>query len=346
MASAVSRMGYALGQGTRVAWYFSHYLFAARLAGRTVPPDERGAKAGRRTASRDAVMGSLRRLFETDLRNIEAGLYAMPHDLIPDPFALMKGSRRFFRDLPAVRKRRAARENADVPADTQSGFPRYYRQNFHYQSDGYLSDKSAKLYDFQVETLFSGAADAMRRQGLVPISEFVRQRDQRTLNMLDVACGTGRFLSFVKDNFPRLNCVGLDLSPNYLKECARTVKAWRDVTMIQANAEHIPLPDQSQDIVSNVYLFHELPPKVRPTVAAEMARLLKPGGILVFVDSLQYGDTDGLDGLLDVFPDEFHEPYYASYAKQDLTALFEEQGLVKRDETHAFLTKVMVFEKP
>ncbi len=344
MASAVSRMGYALGQGTRVAWYFSHYLLAARLAGRTMPKEARQNGTGR-TANRDTVLRSLRELFERDLQNIEDGTYAMPHDLMPDPVSMLQGSRRFFRDLPSVRKRRAARENADVPADKDSPFPRYYRQNFHYQSDGYLSDKSAKLYDFQVETLFSGAADAMRRQALVPIADYLKERDQRRMSLLDVACGTGRFLTFVKDNFPRLKSTGLDLSPNYLKQCARGLKGWRDASVIEANAEDIPLPDQSQDIVSCIYLFHELPPKVRKVVAAELARVLKPGGILVFVDSLQYGDQDCMDGLLSVFPEEFHEPYYASYAEQDLGELFSRFGLEQSGETLAFLSKVMVFEK-
>ena len=345
MASAVSRMGYALGQGTRVAWYFSHYLLAARLAGRNVPREERGT-GSRRTANRDTVLRSLRELFERDLQNIEDGMYAMPHDLMLNPVSMVKGSRRFFRDLPSVRKRRATRENADVPVGKDSSFPRYYRQNFHYQSDGYLSDKSAKLYDFQVETLFSGAADAMRRQALVPIAEYLKERDQRELSLLDVACGTGRFLTFVKDNFPRLKSTGLDLSPNYLKQCAGAIKGWRDAAVIEANAENIPLPDKTQDIVSCVYLFHELPPKVRKVVAGELARVLKPGGLLVFVDSLQYGDQDGMDGLLDVVPEEFHEPYYASYAEQDLTELFSSYGLTPSGETLAFLSKVIAFKKP
>lgn len=45
----------------------------------------------------------------------------------------------------------------------------------------------------------------------------------------------------------------------------------------QAQAENIPEPDNSYDIVFSVYLFHELPPDVRRQVAAEMARCCKPG---------------------------------------------------------------------
>ena len=47
-------------------------------------------------------------------------------------------------------------------------YPGYYARNFHNQTDGYLSDNSARLYDLQVEILFSGVADAMRRRVLAP----------------------------------------------------------------------------------------------------------------------------------------------------------------------------------
>ena len=39
-----------------------------------------------------------------------------------------------------------------------------------------------------------------------------------------------------------------------------------------------------------LFLFHEVPPAVRRTIAGEFARVLRPGGLLVFMDSLQLGD--------------------------------------------------------
>jgi len=38
----------------------------------------------------------------------------------------------------------------------------------------------------------------------------------------------------------------------------------------------MPLPDTSQDAVTSIFLFHELPPKVRRITIRECARVLKP----------------------------------------------------------------------
>ena len=88
-----------------------------------------------------------------------------------------------------------------------------------------------------------------------------------------------------------------------------------------------------------------MPPRVRPIVAAEIARVLNPGGVLAFADSIQPIDEPHLARLLEAFPVYFHEPYYQSYSDTDLTALFGEAGLIERSRDTAFLTKAVLFEK-
>ncbi len=74
----------------------------------------------------------------------------------------------------------------------------------------------------------------------------------------------------------------------------------------------------AKNSLTSIFVFHELPPKVRRVVFRECARVLKPGGRLVVVDSLQSGDQPDYDGLLDLFPQSYHEPYYRSYLNEDL----------------------------
>lgn len=197
-----------------------------------------------------------------------------------------------------------------------------------------------------MESLFVGTANAMRRQVLVPIAAKVRGHDQRKLAMADLACGTGRFLRMARGAFPRMKMTGVDLSHAYLREAAEHLKDCYRVHLAVGNCEHIPLRTHSQDIVTSIYLFHELPREVRRAVAAEYARVLRPGGILAFMDSLQIGDTRGYDRILESFPGRFHEPYYDNYIRDDLDAIFSAGRLVPVSHVPAFLSKVSVYRKP
>jgi ubiquinone/menaquinone biosynthesis C-methylase UbiE len=182
----------------------------------------------------------------------------------------------------------------------------------------------------------------MRRRVLSVLMQGLKGQDQRGLKVVDLACGTGGFLRDLTAALPRAQVSGLDLSPTYVQQ-ARSI-AGTDV--VQANMEHLPYADGTLDAVTCIYLFHELPPRLRPLIAQEMARVLKPGGLLAFGDSIQPQDAPDLARLLDVFPAFFHEPFYASYAQTDLVALFEAAGLVFHQADQAFLTKALLFRKP
>jgi ubiquinone/menaquinone biosynthesis C-methylase UbiE len=88
-----------------------------------------------------------------------------------------------------------------------------------------------------------------RQQALLPLQEVFARRDQRQLKLVDVGCGTGRFLDFVKQAWPRLPCLGIDLSEPYLREARRHLRRCSWLKLAVANAEALPLPDASQDAV-------------------------------------------------------------------------------------------------
>ena len=123
------------------------------------------------------------------------------------------------------------------------------------------------------------------------------------------------------------------------------MKRWTRVNLVVGNGESIPLPNSSYDAVTSIFTFHELPPKVRRIVLKEFARVLKPGGRLILIDSLQRADDPAYEGLLELFPQSFHEPYYGSYLEEDFAAIAAACGLIRVRETKAFVSKVMVFDK-
>jgi len=208
-----------------------------------------------------------------------------------------------------------------------------------------MTDESAKRYDTQVEVLFNGTANAIRRQALPQLREVFARRDQRKLRLLDIGCGTGRFLDQVKQVWPRLPCIGLDLSEPYIGYARQHLRRWAVTSFLLANAEAIPIADASCDAVTSIFMFHELPPDVRRTVFRECARVLKPGGRFVLVDSVQRGDRPDYDGLLGLFPRNYHEPYYSTYIAEDFAGIARDYHLVHRRDVRAFVSKVMVFDK-
>ncbi|MEO1643160.1 MAG: class I SAM-dependent methyltransferase, partial [Pseudomonadota bacterium] len=72
---------------------------------------------------------------------------------------------------------------------------------------------------------------------------------------------------------------------------------------------------------------------------------VKPGGAFIVADSLQVGDNEGLNGILEYFPEGFHEPYYKSYLSWDFTPDMEAAGFTLDKTELAFLTKVNVWRK-
>jgi ubiquinone/menaquinone biosynthesis C-methylase UbiE len=76
-----------------------------------------------------------------------------------------------------------------------------------------------------------------------------------------------------------------------------------------------------------------------------MARVAKPNGLVVLVDSMQKGDHPPWDGLLDLFPHYFHEPYYADYVNGSVEAWGMAAGLAPLATERAFLSKVVAFRR-
>jgi hypothetical protein len=72
--------------------------------------------------------------------------------------------------------------------------------------------------------------------------------------------------------------------------------------------------------------------------------VLRPGGTLILVDSLQIGDEPDYDAMLESFPAGFHEPYYASYLREDLGRLVG-SGFAAAERFPAYFSKVLSWRR-
>lgn len=283
----------------------------------------------------------LNQLLERDLHHVEVGNY--PAELLFQmPVREYAGALpQLAAELPRMAWRARRGAVRELPADVDlARYPDYFRRNFHWQSDGYLSHRSAKLYDLGVEFLFLGTADVMRRQVIPPLSRFSREAPGPK-RVLDVGCGTGRTLYQMALAHPEHHYSGVDLSPFYLQRASELL-AGRGVSLLAENAEKLSLPSASVDAVSSVFLFHELPRRARRNVLAEMRRVLRPGGLLVLEDSAQLNDAPELETFLGNFGRDMNEPFFLDYLEDGLEAQVEQAGFTLERTEPCFLSKVVV----
>jgi len=311
------------------------------------------------------------RVYYQDYRYVKDGLLKFPWDALvrqdgiqwnhrqANPiFALQETARTIVESVAIFSRRNQQKSKGVQFSQPKFGglYPDYYLNDFHYQTDGWMTSGSAARYEASCETLFLGRQDAMQRQTLVPLL----QSGQSPESILEVACGTGRFGTFTRDNFPTAEMTYTDLSPFYLEKAQENDKYWisqrgedamaeagssempEPANFVQANAENLPFEDNSFDAVNCVYLFHELPKEAQQNVAKELVRVVKPGGMIVFSDSFQKGDRPDLDSTLGNFS-KLNEPHYDNYIDTFLPDLFEGCEIGKKFMSSS--TKTLSFVK-
>ncbi len=314
-------------------------LFELLFIGKTERPLNKEAFAKLRI-----VYADLLKLLQKDSANIANGIY--PADvLIPEsPQTFFLRYPRIIMDGIQVSKRRLSKTAHDFETEAQQYFadvPDYFQRNFHYQSGGYLTEKSAELYEHQVEILFAGAADAMRRLILAPMKEHFSNTPQESLHFLELAAGTGRLSRFVKLTFPKAKITVLDLSHPYLKKAQKNLEGFNKINFVQGDAANLPFKDNQFDCVYSCFLFHELPMPVRKQVISEGLRVLKTDGFYGLVDSIQQSDKKDLTWALEDFPKSFHEPFYKNYLINPMEGLLEAAGFKNLQRDTGFLSKVV-----
>lgn len=219
--------------------------------------------------------------------------------------------------------------------------PKYFQRNFHFQKGGYLSDESATLYDHQVEILFSGTAQAMRRQIIPKMKAHFSGSDGEGLRFLEIASGTGALTRALALAFPKATITCVDASPHYLSLAKKRLKDFKRIDYVNGFGENLNFKDQTFDAVVSCYLFHELPEDVRSSVIEEKWRVLKEGGFLGLSDSIQKDDDPDLNWALKQFPVDFHEPFYKNYSENPIEDVFLNLFRKNPNAEVFFLTKVV-----
>jgi ubiquinone/menaquinone biosynthesis C-methylase UbiE len=141
-------------------------------------------------------------------------------------------------------------------------------------------DRWASFYDIIFTTIFYQAI----HKRLLEYLEF-----SPNPFVLDIGCGTGRLLQRLATNFDDLRGIGLDLSPQMLREARKKNKYRKRIIFQQGNANQLPFADHQFDAVFNTISFLHYPNPEQ--VLREINRVIRPLGYFYLVD---YSSVDGM----------------------------------------------------
>jgi ubiquinone/menaquinone biosynthesis C-methylase UbiE len=116
-----------------------------------------------------------------------------------------------------------------------------------------------------------------------------------TGDILEIGPGPGLVLEQLAGRHPV--AVGLDLSPGMLREAQRRLeRAHRPTRLVQANATRLPIASNSFDGIATTFALSAIPDGL--SAVREMARALRPDGILALVDAGYPDDGNRVGSIL------------------------------------------------
>jgi ubiquinone/menaquinone biosynthesis C-methylase UbiE len=138
--------------------------------------------------------------------------------------------------------------------------------------------------------------------------------------VLDIACGTGELERLLLSRWPELRIVGADVSLGMLRQAALKHRG-KQVVWVQADAAHLPFPDQSFDYAICANSFHYFHSPIQSL--HEVQRVLRPQGVFVLDD---WCDDYWSCKLCSLWLRWTEPAFYRTYSMRALRSLLEQSG--------------------
>lgn len=201
----------------------------------------------------------------------------------------------------------------------------YTETDIHIQPNGIWSDDlSAFVYELGAKIVMLRDNDGYKFHQLfartaLPDGEFTR--------VVDLGCGFGKSTRPLVGRYPGAEVIGVDLSAPVLRLAhAQAAAQGLAIQFRQADARRTGLPDGCADLVTGTMVLHEMPAPAIAETITEAARLLRPGGTVVFLEFWPTGDPFR-DATVYEHAERNNEPYFRALFGSDLTALCGRVGL-------------------
>ncbi|MGV9799032.1 class I SAM-dependent methyltransferase [Mycobacterium sp. NPDC003449] len=102
--------------------------------------------------------------------------------------------------------------------------------------------------------------------------------------VVEIGCGTGNLTMRLKRSRPGADITGTDPDPRALARAQRKVKGMTEIRFERAYAQDLPFADGVFDRALSSMMLHHLDEPTKAAAAAELFRVLKPGGQVHIVD--------------------------------------------------------------
>lgn len=185
-------------------------------------------------------------------------------------------------------------------------------------------DKIAKYYDIATK-FYAFLKDGNERKRVMQYLSCLQIKNDD--KVIEISIGTGRNIKYLN---PQAEYWGIDISSEMLKMCQKKMKRLkRDIVLIQAEAENLPIKNGSFDVVYSAggFNFFNNPAKA----VNEMLRIAKKGAQLMIYDETEnlrlkhqknkfYKDIK-IKNPVEYLPDSCKNVHYREICKGDLYVL-------------------------
>jgi SAM-dependent methyltransferase len=150
-------------------------------------------------------------------------------------------------------------------------YPDWYLRKMHHLPDGYLSHRSARLYEATIARLYqSGVPSYVAKLAADAIAAF------KPRSILELGIGPGFLLQALEERGADIELTGVDLSPFMLDAAARRAAS---ASLVHADSAALEM-EKSYDAVAAVHMVGHMPKLWAARTLQTAARHLNPEGRL------------------------------------------------------------------
>ena len=208
------------------------------------------------------------------------------------------------------------------------------QEHFHRWSDHYDEDIINVLLFYPS---FRRVAERLRHW---------RRRGAEKFRVLDIGCGTGNLAFYCLEYIKSVEeFMGLDMSESMIAKARQKHDKFgnnKKVSFVVGDAEHLPFPDNSFNIITCCNSFHHYP--YQKQTLKEICRVLRPNGFFLLLDSFLDNPLRKQWGKFLIH--FFHEPSAKYHTRESLRELCNEKEIkLLKQEPFLYFILISIYKK-